>query len=186
MAVVYGSDVFGDFNSNIQNMTDWASVKDWAGTLLSDDPSGYVDFLENECAAHAEDMTAALTESDKDRLLWSAYMLNECGYSAENTDGTRVVKLNQNGKNTRTALRPHGVRTYEDGQCYYTWWVRHGNDGKADANGLMEYAIVRNNVYKLNVESVYSIGGDIPGDESLVVNVYVNDWLLLPTEELHM
>ena len=185
MAVVYGSGVFGDFDSNIQNMTDWADVQEWAGTLLSDDPSGYVDFLEDECAAHAEDMTAALTDAEKNSLYWSAYMLNECGYSAEYTDGTRV-KLNQNGKNTRTALRPHGVRTYEDAQCYYTWWVRHGNDGNADANGLMEYAIVRNNVYKLDVQSVYSIGGDIPGDESLVVNVYVNDWLLLEREILPM
>lgn len=187
MAVVYGSRVFEGFDSNIQNKTNWAGVKEWAGTLLSDDPSGYVDFLENECAAHADNMEEKLTESDKARLLWSAYMLAECGYSAtQSAGGAWKVTINANGKNTRTALRQHEVRTYEDAQCYYTWWVRHGNDGKADANGLMEYAIVRNNVYKLDVRSVYSIGGDIPGDESLVVNVYVNDWLLLPTEELHM
>lgn len=187
MAVVYGSRVFEGFDSNIQNMTDWAGVQDWAGTLLSDDPSGYVDFLENECAAHADNMEEKLTESDKARLLWSAYMLSECGYSATKpAGGAWEVTINANDKDTRNALRQHGVRTYEDAQCYYTWWVRHGNDGKADANGLMEYAIVRNNVYKLDVRSVYSIGGDIPGDESLVVNVYVNDWLLLPTEELHM
>lgn len=187
MAVVYGSDVFGDFNSNIQNKTNWAGVKEWAGTLLSDDPSGYVDFLEHECAAHADNMEEKLTDEDKARLLWSAYMLAECGYSAtQSAGGAWKVTINANGKNTRNALRQHGVRTYEDAQCYYTWWVRHGNDGKADANGVMEYGIVRNNVYKLDVRSVYSIGGDIPGDESLVVNVYVNDWLLLPTEELHM
>lgn len=187
MAVVYGSRVFGDFESNIQNMTDWAGVKEWAGTLLSDDPSGYVDFLEGECADHADNMEETLTVSDKDRLLWSAYMLSKCGYSAtQSAGGAWEVKVNQNGKDTRNALRQHGVRTYEDAQCYYTWWVRHGNDGNDDANGLMEYAIVRNNVYKLNVESVYSIGGDIPGDESLVVNVYVNDWLLLEPESLPM
>lgn len=187
MTVVYGSRVFEGFDSNIQNMTDWASVKEWAGTLLSDDPSGYVDFLENECAAHAEDMTAALTDEDKARLLWSAYMLAECGYSAtQSAGGAWEVTINANDKNTRTALRPHGVRTYEDAQCYYTWWVRHGNDNNDETNGVMEYGIVRNNVYKLDVTDVYSIGGDIPGDESLVVNVYVNDWLLLPTEQLPM
>ena len=187
MTVVYGSGVFGDFDSKIQSMTDWADVQDWAGTLLSDDPSGYVDFLEHECAAHADNMEEKLTESDKERLLWSAYMFSECGYSAtQPAGGAWEVTINANDKDTRNALRPHGVRTYEDGQCYYTWWVRHGNDGKADANGLMEYAIVRNNVYKLDVQSVYSIGGDIPGDESLVVNVYVNDWLLLEPEILPM
>lgn len=187
MAVVYGSRVFGDFESNIQNMTDWAGVKEWAGTLLSDDPSGYVDFLEDECAAHADNMEETLTDSDKERLLWSAYMLSKCGYSAtQSAGGAWEVTINANDKDTRNALRQHGVRTYEDAQCYYTWWVRHGNDGNDDANGLMEYAIVRNNVYKLDVESVYSIGGDIPGDESLVVNVYVNDWLLLEPERLPM
>ena len=190
MAVVYGSDVFEGFDSNIQNMTDWADVQDWAGTLLSEDPSGYPDFLTAECDKHKDDMDAPLTQDDKARLKWSAYMLSECGYSTTKTDWTDRwfwnVELNKNGKNTRNALRQHGVRTYEDAQCYYTWWVRHGNDGKADANGLMEYAIVRNNVYKLDVQSVYSIGGDIPGDESLVVNVYVNDWLLLEPEILPM
>lgn len=187
MVVVYGEGVFGDFDSNIQNMTDWAGVQDWAGTLLSDDPSGYVDFLEGECAAHADNMEETLTDSDKDRLMWSAYMLSKCGYSAtQSAGGAWEVTINANGKDTRNALRQHGVRTYEDAQCYYTWWVRHGNDGNDDANGLMEYAIVRNNVYKLNVESVYSIGGDVPGDESLVVNVYVNDWLLLDKEVLPM
>lgn len=187
MVVVYGEGVFGGFDSNIQLMTDWADVQEWVGTLHSDDPSGYVDFLKDECADHADNMEETLTDIDKERLLWSAYMLSECGYSAtQSAGGAWEVKVNQNDKDTRNALRQHGVRTYEDAQCYYTWWVRHGNDGNDDANGLMEYAIVRNNVYKLNVESVYSIGGDIPGDESLVVNVYVNDWLLLDKEVLPM
>ena len=76
------------------------------------------------------------------------------------------------------------MRTYEDAQCYYTWWVRHANDGNAETNGPMEYAIVRNSIYKLTVQSVYSLGGDVPGDEGLSILVYVNDWLLLPQEEI--
>lgn len=50
----------------------------------------------------------------------------------------------------------------------------------------MEYAIVRNNIYKLTVKSVYSLGGEVPDDESLIVDVYVNDWLLLDNETLPM
>lgn len=184
MEAVYGESQFAQFNKMINEKSTWESILAWANTLYSEDPSGYVDFLKAECAKHDKD--AQVTDEEKNSLYWSAYMLNECGYSAENTDGTWVVKLNQNGKNTRTALRPHGVRTYEDGQCYYTWWVRHGNDGKADANGVMEYGIVRNNVYKLDVKTVYSIGGDIPGEEGLNVEVYVKDWTLLQTETLPM
>ena len=172
----------------IDALVTWNDVLKWVtNELNSEDPSGYPDFLTAECDKHKDDMDAQLTQDDKARLKWSAYMLSECGYSTTKTNGgTWDVELNQNGKNTRTALRPHGVRTYEDAQCYYTWWVRHGNDNNDETNGVMEYGIVRNNVYKLDVNSVYSIGGDIPGDESLVVNVYVNDWLLLPTEQLPM
>lgn len=184
MEAVYGEFQFAQFKNMIDVNSTWGYILAWANTLYSEDPSGYVDFLKAECAKH--DQAAKVTDAEKNSLYWSAYMLNECGYSVENTDGTLVVKLNQNGKNTRTALRPHGVRTYEDGQCYYTWWVRHGNDNKDETNGVMEYGIVRNNVYKLNVESVYSIGGDIPGEEGLNVEVYVKDWTLLETETLPM
>ena len=84
-------------------------------------------------------------------------------------------------------LKPYGVRTYLDSQCYYTWWVRHGNDSDDDNEAPMEHAIVRNNIYKLSVESITSIGGDIPpGDKTFNVSVYVNDWLVLPTEKIMM
>lgn len=190
MTAFYGSD-FDGFDPMIDALETWNDVLEWVtNELNSEDPSGYPDFLTAECDKHKDDMDARLTQDDKARLKWSAYMLSECGYSTTKTDWTDRwfwnVELNKNGKNTRTALRPHGVRTYEDAQCYYTWWVRHGNDNNDETNGVMEYGIVRNNVYKLDVKTVYSIGGDIPGDESLVVNVYVNDWLLLPTEQLPM
>lgn len=122
-------------------------------------------------------------------------MKNVCGYSKDADE----IKLDQvQDISTREALKPYGVSTYEDATCYYTWWVRHSNDASADGtttddsdidddgNGVMEYAIVRNNIYKLTVESVYGLGGDVPGDNPLRVNVYVNDWLLLPTEQLPM
>lgn len=183
MQAVYGN-AFAGFGEAINNSSDWNGIQKFINsTLLANDPSGYRDYLQAK-VDEVEDKATELDNETKSSLLWAGYMLAECGYSAEQTGegGSWKVTLDQ-GIVTRNALRPHGVRTYEDAQCYYTWWVRHGND---DANGLMEYAIVRNNVYKLDVESVYSIGGDIPGDESLIVNVYVNDWWLLPTEQLPM
>lgn len=187
MQAVYGN-AFAGFGEAINNSSDWNGIQNFINsTLLANDPSGYRDYLQAK-VDEVEDKATELNNETKSSLLWAGYMLAECGYSAEQTGegGSWKVTLDQGGIVTRNALRPHGVRTYEDAQCYYTWWVRHGNDGNDDANGLMEYAIVRNNVYKLDVESVYSIGGDIPGDESLIVNVYVNDWWLLPTEQLPM
>lgn len=179
MTYVYGAD-FSQFDNKIDACTDWAAVKNFAASLLDNDPSGYKSFLQGQ--DEAQDLAQV-----KESLKWKAYMLNKCGYSASLNNDVYSVTLDQNEDiSTREALQPYGTRTYEDATCYYTWWVRHSNDNNDDAKGIMEYAIVRNNIYKLTVNSVYSLGGEVPEDESLIVDVYVNDWLLLDNETLPM
>lgn len=183
MTYVYGAD-FSQFDTKINYCTDWKAVKNFAASLLDNDPSGYKAFLNEQL--NGKDESLALTEEEKAGLKWSAYMLSECGYSAS-LNGTYNVELDQNGIVTRNVLQPYGVRTYEDATCYYTWWVRHSNDNNDDTKGIMEYAIVRNNIYKLTVKSIYSLGGEVPGeDENIILDVYVNDWLLLDPETLPM
>ena len=183
MRYVYGA-YFSQFDNKIDVCTDWAGVKNFAASLLDNDPSGYKTFLNDQL--NGKDESVTLTESDKESLKWNAYMLNKCGYSASLNNNAYSVTLDQNDDiSTREALQPYGTRTYEDATCYYTWWVRHSNDN-ADAKGIMEYAIVRNNIYKLTVESIYSLGDPVPGDEELNVKVYVNNWLLLDPETLPM
>lgn len=178
MKVFYGKKF--DQLGNIANCSTWGEVRQFiTSTLLNDDPSGYDKYLEG--LAEGKDDNAAV--ADVNSLIWSNYMLNECGYSK---DENGKVVLDQNGKVTRIALKPYGTRTYEDATCYYTWWVRHSNDNDDTKKGIMEYAIVRNNIYKLTVESVYSLGDPVPGDKGLRVKVYVNNWLLLDPETLPM
>lgn len=178
MAGFYGSK-FADLD-NITSCATWGDVKQFiTSTLLTNDPSGYNKYLEG--LAEGKDDTEAV--ADASSLTWSNYMKNECGYSK---DENGKVVLDQNDKVTRIALQPYGTRTYEDATCYYTWWVRHSNDNDDTKKGIMEYAIVRNNIYKLTVNSVYSLGGEVPEEESLIVDVYVNDWLLLDNETLPM
>lgn len=176
----YGSK-FDELDDLIKKCATWGDVKQFiTSTLLTNDPSGYNKYLEG--LAEGKDDTGAV--SDASSLIWSNYMLNECGYSK---DENGKVVLDQNGKVTRIALQHYGTRTYEDATCYYTWWVRHSNDNNDDAKGIMEYAIVRNNIYKLTVNSIYSLGNDVPGeDENIILDVYVNDWLLLNPETLPM
>ena len=175
----YGSK-FDELDDLIKKCETWRDVKQFiTSTLLTNDPSGYNKYLEG--LAEGKDDTGAV--SDASSLIWSNYMLNECGYSK---DENGKVVLDQNGKVTRIALKPYGTRTYEDATCYYTWWVRHSNDNDDTKKDIMEYAIVRNNIYKLTVESIYSLGGPVPGDKGLRVNVYVNNWLLLDPETLPM
>lgn len=178
MTYVYGAD-FSQFDDKIDACDNWAAVKTFAASLLDNDPSGYKAFLLGQ--DEAQDLAQV-----KESLKWSAYMLSNCGYSASLNE-TYKVELDQNGIVTRNALQSYGVRTYEDATCYYTWWVRHSNDNNDDAKGMMEYAIVRNNIYKLTVNSVYSLGGEVPDeDENIILDVYVNDWLLLKPETLPM
>lgn len=184
MRYVYGA-YFSLFDDKINACTDWAGVKNFAASLLDNDPSGYKTFLNDQL--NGKDESVTLTESDKESLKWNAYMLNKCGYSASLNNNAYSVTLDQNKDiSTREALQPYGTRTYKDATCYYTWWVRHSNDNNDDAKGIMEYAIVRNNIYKLTVESIYSLGDPVPGDKGLRVNVYVNNWLLLDPETLPM
>lgn len=178
MTYVYGAD-FSQFDDKIDACDNWASVKTFAASLLDNDPSGYKAFLLGQ--DEAQDLAQV-----KESLKWSAYMLSKCGYSASLNE-TYKVELDQNGIVTRNALQSYGVRTYEDATCYYTWWVRHSNDNNDETKGIMEYAIVRNNIYKLTVNSIYSLGGEVPGeDENIILDVYVNDWLLLEPETLPM
>lgn len=178
MAGFYGSK-FDDLD-NITSCATWGDVKQFiTSTLLTNDPSGYNKYLEG--LAEGKDDSEAVVDASS--LTWGNYMLNECGYSK---DENGKVVLDQNGNVTRIALQPYGTRTYEDATCYYTWWVRHSNDNDDTKKGIMEYAIVRNNIYKLTVNSVYSLGGEVPEEESLIVDVYVNDWLLLDNETLPM
>ncbi|WP_295435610.1 Mfa1 family fimbria major subunit [uncultured Prevotella sp.] len=175
----YGSK-FDELDDLIKKCATWGDVKQFiTSTLLTNDPSGYNKYLEGLAKVKDD----AENVSDAFSLTWSNYMKNECGYSK---DENGKVVLDQNGKVTRIALKHYGTRTYEDATCYYTWWVRHSNDNDDTKKGIMEYAIVRNNIYKLTVNSVYSLGGEVPDDESLIVDVYVNDWLLLDNETLPM
>lgn len=185
MTYVYGAD-FSQFDNKIDACTDWAAVKNFAASLLDNDPSGYKAFLNDQL--NGKDESVTLIESDKESLKWSAYMLSKCGYSASLNNNVYSVTLDQNeDTSTREALQHYGTRTYEDATCYYTWWVRHSNDNDDTKKGIMEYAIVRNNIYKLTVNSIYSLGGPVPGeDENIILDVYVNDWLLLDPETLPM
>ncbi len=53
---------------------------------------------------------------------------------------------------------------YENGVCYYYIWIKHAGceDQALEGTYPMEYAIVRNNIYRIKVERVLSIGTPTP------------------------
>lgn len=47
---------------------------------------------------------------------------------------------------------------------YYYYWNRHNDNGDNTNMGIMEFAVVRNNVYKLCVDYINKLGHPTPGD----------------------
>ena len=58
-----------------------------------------------------------------------------------------------------------GFSAEEDGNyyTYYYYWNRHNDNGDNTAMGRMEFAVVRNNVYKLCVDEIGKYGHPTPG-----------------------
>ena len=165
----------------INALNDWNGLKSFAASFVSD-PTGYADYLTEFANEHSTDVFTANAEE----LTWKYYLNNELGVVEDAQNGPQI---NQNGVETRAKLYASSkelLRTYYNGQCYYIWWLRHSNDGDDETNGVMEYAVVRNNIYKVYVNSIYSLGGDIPDNEGLDAQVYVNKWSMLGPETLPM
>lgn len=180
-------------NEWLNDHSTYGEIREKASAIPTTDPTGYRDHLLGVLEGHSDDESYK-DEPDEDKFIlntigWQSYT-DILGYQAtlgeEEGGSGYTIRIDIDEKDTRNMLRPYGVRVYKDAQCYYTWYVRHGNDNDDEAEGTMEHAIVRNNVYKLSVTDVYSLGGDIPGDEGLNVDVYVKDWTLLEQETLPM
>ena len=60
---------------------------------------------------------------------------------------------------TNDQAKKAGIDVYEEGRCfYYSSGIKHVDDGTANNYGIMEYAIMRNNLYSLAVKGVTEIG----------------------------
>ena len=80
-----------------------------------------------------------------------------------------VNVCNNNGEakdaNTLAAAGFTGFSAEEDGNyyTYYYYWNRHNDNGRNQDMGKMEFAVVRNNVYKLCVDEIAKYGHPKPG-----------------------
>ena len=181
MGQLNGQEDFSTYVGNkIAALTSWDELKNFAASITND-PTGYRTYLEDYADTHS-----AEAFNTTDELKWEYYLRYKLGVFENSQDGPEI---NQNGVETRAVLYKSSdekLRTYYKGQCYYIWWLRHSNDGDDEKNGVMEYAVVRNNIYKVNVHSIYSLGGDIPDNQQLDARVYVNKWSMLDRETLPM
>ena len=83
---------------------------------------------------------------------------------------------------TEDNFENYGIRYYYLGWCYYTYWIRHADDNNQAKISPMEYAIVRNNVYRVTVNGVSGIGTPEPADYGLYANCQVLEWENAPED----
>lgn len=131
----------------------WQDLQNYLDRMHDNDITGFRSYLINLLAGKT--MTANLS----DNISWAEYMLETFGYS--NNLGT--ITINQNSKNTARLLSSRGIRCYENGKAYYHYWIRHSNNNDATGD-IMEFGIVRNNIYKLKVQSFSGPGKPFPYD----------------------
>ena len=172
------------FNAEVDGLKSktWADVTAFCDAL-SYDPVGLAAYFTG-LQGDAQGTDAVCTALDN--VTWTAFLATLGVDESDITD----PQINQGGvTDTRARLYASSngmLRTYYKGLCYYIWWLRHSNDERDETNGLMEYAVVRNNIYKVEVSSVASIGGDVPDDTEIMAHVYVKGWVLLGKETLPM
>jgi hypothetical protein len=76
----------------------------------------------------------------------------------------------------------------DDGyRCYYTYWIRHLDNYKATVMGVMEFGIVRNNLYSMLITNVSDLGYQDPiispdtpdeGETYLKMVLNVKPWIV--------
>lgn len=134
------------------------------------EPFDYIDDLNTKVAAYeATKGDEGLTDDDTMSKLTGAKVFTE------------FVQEKQNYGN---------VIYYKNGECYYPYWIRHANNDNNALMGVMEFAIVRNNIYELQVAGIDGLGfsgtENVPDPENpdedssakIRVVLYVKNWVV--------
>lgn len=101
---------------------------------------------------------------------------------------TKQEILDHYGSGVEKLIDTYTGDTKSGATCYYHYWIRHMNNNNPDVMGIMEFAIVRNNAYNLDIAGVTGIGEptdetdpdnpDETGKMYLKVNVTILPWVV--------
>lgn len=95
-----------------------------------------------------------------------------------------IFKNDKLSELTVPQLRAKGIRVYENGIMYFTYFIKDQNhklnDGKADE---LYYSVYRNSIYNVKVNNIKNIGDDVPGGGKVTPN---NPNPVIDPEEMFM
>ncbi len=134
------------------------------------EPFGYIDDLNEKVAAYeATKGDTGLTDEDT---------------MGDLTDAEPFADFVTEGQNYEDVIY------YKEGVCYYPYWIRHANNNNDALTDVMEFAIVRNNIYELVVTGMDGLGfsgtenvpdTDNPNEDSsakIRVALFVKNWVV--------
>lgn len=143
-----------------------------------------------------DDIKAAFGEGYDDPLGYISYLkgiastnLTEGKFKAEHAiDAWLKTKTDANYSTA-------GINIYKNGVCYYPYWIRHADNKDRSNMGVMEFGIVRNNIYDLAVTQITGLGySDIespdPGNENedgrlyIQLQILVKNWVLRSNDNI--
>lgn len=141
------------FSQTFTTANTWQDILNFANRLKDNDLLGFKAYLSDKMSGKS------LTDNLTELISWNNFVLTTYGYSISGGN----ISINQNSKNTQILLNQRNIKYYKEGVAYYPYWIRHSNNGTAES-GIMEFGIVRNNIYKLKVNSFSGIGKAVPYD----------------------
>jgi hypothetical protein len=98
-----------------------------------------------------------------------------------------AVAVKASGAAATTSLAQKFEKSDAGYRCYYNYWIRHLDNNRPTQMGVMEFAIVRNNLYRMLVTNISGLGDgtikvdpDTPdeGETRLKVELNVKPWIV--------
>lgn len=96
----------------------------------------------------------------------------------------------------KAAFADLNLKYLQGGKCYYKYWIKHHGTGTPEAVNKMqpmEFSVVRNNLYRIQVQGIKAIGEDSDNENNpedpdkknevyLMVTMSVKPWVLRDTQ----
>lgn len=160
---------YADFKSDKLNSIDKKTFFTQLGT--ANDPLGYI--------------AAMYKSADKDQ---------QGGLSEEEMLTADLTAIDQYIADNKETLN-ETINVFEDCVCYYPYWIRHADNNDKTDMGVMEFAIVRNNIYDLKVTGISGYGYSgiekpEPGTDDETkkfyfnVDIFVKNWVVRSNDDI--
>lgn len=147
---------------------------------------GYLKFLSGKLET--------ATELDATTMNWAAFIGSRIADESDDMTSA-IANATEQANHVLSTPETTTIEYYgTDHICYYPYWIRHANNDDPKVSGIMEFCIVRNNVYQLAVSGVSGLGMIEPFDDKddpnegedekyyLQVQLYVRDWVVRDNE----